>query len=71
MGQAAQKSAEEQVKDLEKFAATGDLANMMQVIGDLHERWNTLSPDTQDDVKKLEAIFLTMLKARAKTGAQA
>ena len=70
MGQAAAlKTPEEQVKDLEKFAATGDLANMMQGIGDLHEKWNTLGPDTQDEVKKLEAIFLSLLKARANKGA--
>lgn len=65
MADAARKSPEEQVKDLERYAAQGNLALMMEAIGELHERWNLLGPDTQQDVKKMEAVFLSMLKARA------
>jgi len=71
MAQAAAKSPEEQIRHLEKCAADGDLAAMMQGIGDLHEKWNSLSPDTQEDVKRLEAVFLTLLKVRAAKGATA
>ena len=71
MAQTAVTTPEDQIAELERYAAAGDLANMMQVIGDLHENWNRLGVDAQDDVRRLEAIFLSMLKAKTKAGAEA
>jgi hypothetical protein len=71
MAQTAVTTPEDQIAALERYAAAGDLANMMQVIGDLHENWNRLGVDAQDDVRRLEAIFLSMLKAKTKAGAEA
>lgn len=68
MAEPAQKSPEETVQELKRLVAAGDVANMMQVIGDLHENWNQLSVDTQDEVRQLEAVFLSMLKAKSKAG---
>jgi len=62
----ATKSPEEQIKYLEKCIYDGDIAAMAQVIGDLHARWDSLGSDMRADIMKLEAIFLTMLKARSK-----
>ena len=43
---------------------------MMKDIGEFHLRWNSLPPEIQTDVKKMEGVFLTMLQAKA-TGVRA
>lgn len=69
MAEAATKTPEEKIQELKTLAAAGDLANMMQVIGDLHENWSRLGVDAQEEVRRLEAVFLSMLKAKSRTGA--
>jgi hypothetical protein len=70
MGQADRISPQDQLKILHRHAIDGDLAGMMKDIGEFHLRWNNLSPEIQDDVKKMEGVFLTMLQAKA-TGVRA
>lgn len=65
MGQADRISPQDQLKILHRHAIDGDLAGMMKDIGEFHLRWNSLSPDIQSDVKKMEGVFLTMLQAKA------
>ena len=65
MTQTAQKSPEELVQELKRLTAQGEMAEMMQIIGQLHENWNQLGVDTQEEVRQLEAVFLSMLKAKA------
>lgn len=65
MTQTAQKSPEELVQELKRLTAQGEMAEMMQIIGQLHENWNRLGVDTQEEVRQLEAVFLSMLKAKA------
>jgi len=62
----AAKSPEEQIKYLEKCIYDGDIAAMANVIGDLHARWDSLGSAMRSDILQLEAIFLTMLKARSR-----
>jgi hypothetical protein len=65
---AALKSPQDHVRALQDFALAGDLPGMLRCIGDLHARWDSLGA-LQPEVTKLEAIFLTMLKARTGTRA--
>jgi hypothetical protein len=54
----------EHIVCLEKAIYDGDIPAMAQCIAELHDVWETLPPETQTDVLKLEAIFLSMLNAR-------
>jgi hypothetical protein len=64
--QPAVTSPEDHIKNLQKFAVDGDVKGMAESIGELHAQWGTLTPEMQSDCMKLEAIFLTILKARTK-----
>ena len=57
-------SAEENIKSLEQAIYDADMARMFALIGELHTQWDSLTSERQADVLKLEAIFLSMLKAR-------
>jgi hypothetical protein len=70
MAQAFRLTPEDHLKILGRSAVDGDLSTMMKNIGELHLRWNSLSPALQGDVRRMEGIFLTMLQART-TGARA
>ncbi len=70
MAQAHQLLPEDHVKLLQRHTVEGDLAAMMKDIAELHLHWTDLSEGSQAEVKKLEGIFLTMLKAKA-AGARA
>lgn len=65
MTQTSQKSPEELVEELKRLTAQGEISDMMQIIGQLHENWGQLGIDTQEEVRQLEAVFLSMLKAKA------
>lgn len=65
MTQTSQKSPEELVAELKRLTAQGEISDMMQIIGQLHENWGQLGIDTQEEVRQLEAVFLSMLKAKA------
>lgn len=54
---------------LEQYVLDGDLPAMMQAIAQLHEQWDKLDMDKQDHVRRLEAVFLSMLKAKAEAEA--
>ncbi len=58
-------SPQEQVQQLQKSVASGDLARMMAEIGDIHEKWAHFSVEQQAEIEKMEAVFLSMLKAKA------
>ncbi|MEZ0226964.1 MAG: hypothetical protein ACAH83_20600 [Alphaproteobacteria bacterium] len=64
--QYASVSPQDHIKNLEKFAADGDIKGMAESIGELHTQWDRLSGDMQADIMKLEAIFLSLLQARMK-----
>ena len=57
-------TSREHIIRLEKAIYDGDIPAMAQCIAELHDFWETLPPETQTDVLKLEAIFLSMLNAR-------
>jgi hypothetical protein len=63
---AVSKSPQDHVRELEKLAAAGDLPAMLNCIGDLHSRWDSLDVLLQSEVTTLEAVFLTMLNARTR-----
>ena len=65
MAQADRISPQDQLRILHRHAIDGDLAGMMKDIGEFHLRWNSLPCDIQDDVKKKECVFLTMMQAKA------
>ncbi len=52
---------QKQVRELEEYVAAGDIAGMAQVIEQLHEQWDDLPEDTQQEILKLEAIFLSFV----------
>ncbi|HYD18509.1 MAG TPA: hypothetical protein VEF76_08530 [Patescibacteria group bacterium] len=70
MAQAFRLTPEDHLKILERSAVDGDLSTMMKNIGELHLRWNSLTPSLQTDVKRMEGVFLTLLQART-AGARA
>jgi hypothetical protein len=57
---------EDHIKNFEKAIVDADIPKMAHCIGELHAQWATLSPAMQSDILKLEAIFLSILQARAK-----
>jgi len=57
---------EELIKKLEQAIYDADIPVMAELIGDLHVQWNSLTAERQQDVLKLEAIFLSILNARAR-----
>jgi hypothetical protein len=59
-------SAQDLIKSLEKALYDADIPRMVEYIGELHVQWASLSPETQSNVMKLEAIFLSILNARVK-----
>ncbi len=65
MSAPAPATPQEQVQQLQKSVAAGDLARMMAQIGDIHERWAHFSAEQQTEIEKMEAVFLSMLKAKA------
>ena len=60
-------SPQEHVVRFEKAILDGDIAAMAESIGELHTQWDSLSPAVQADIRKLEAIFLSMLNARVQS----
>jgi hypothetical protein len=66
MGTLPTRSPQELIKHLEKCIYDGDIAAMAQAIGDLHARWDSIGSEMRSDIVKLEAIFLSMLQARAR-----
>jgi hypothetical protein len=52
------------VKRFETHIYDADIAGMAQCVGELHERWSSLTENVRSHVLKLEAIFLSILKAR-------
>ena len=63
MGQAAtiDNSPQLQIQQLEVCAAAGDLAGMAGAVSSLHENWNCLSENEQQQILKLEAIFISLV----------
>ena len=54
------------IKKLEKAIYDADIPVMAELIGELHVQWSSISPERQQDVLKLEAIFLSILNARTR-----
>jgi hypothetical protein len=54
------------IKALEKHIYDADITAMAGCIGELHQRWQSLTEGERSQVLKLDAIFLTLLNARAK-----
>jgi hypothetical protein len=62
----AAKSPEELIRDFEKCVVAGDIAGMAKIIGQWHDNWSGISEATKREILTLEAIFLSMVKLRAK-----
>ena len=56
---------QQHIEHLEKSVALGDIAGMAQSIEALHKGWDALDVATQNDIRKLEAIFLSVVKMQA------
>lgn len=54
----------EQISALERYGAVGDIPAMAKTISALHAKWDTLSESRQADVRKLEAVFLSLVNLR-------
>ena len=63
-----EKASQTQIQELEKCIVAGDLSGMAGLVALLHEQWGSLSENEQQDVLKLEAIFLSMAQLRTGAG---
>ena len=61
---ASDQSPQDQIRQLEKFFAVGDISAMAKVIENLHEKWDELDETTQKDISKLEAIFRSLVNLK-------
>lgn len=66
---ASLKTPQQQIKDFEKYIALGDLGGMAQSVQELRGRWDELDAPQQQDVAKLEAIFLSIVKLKTEARA--
>ena len=60
--------AEEHIRTFRKCTLTADIAGMVQAVHDLHSQWDSLSSATQAEIRTLDAILLTFLRARVRAG---
>lgn len=58
-------SAQIQVRHLESCIAAGDIPGMARSVEALRQSWDSLDEATRADVLKLEAIFLSLVNAKA------
>jgi len=63
------KTPQQQIKDFEKSIALGDLGGMANSVQALRGRWDELDAPQQQDVAKLEAIFLSIVKLKTEARA--
>lgn len=66
---ASHKSPQEQIRDFEKCIALGDIGGMAKSVQELRGRWDELDAPQQQDVVRLEAIFMSMAKMIAEARA--
>ena len=48
----------------EEAIGQGDIAGMAKVVEEIHLEWDSLDEDTQNNVKSLEGIFLSMVNLK-------
>jgi predicted metalloendopeptidase len=66
---ASLKTPQQEIKDFEKSIALGDLGGMANAVQALRGRWDELDAPQQQDVAKLEAIFLSIVKLKTEARA--
>lgn len=49
------------ILNMETFLAQGDLAQASRALLSLHGEWESLDQDTQDSIKRLEGIYLSLV----------
>jgi hypothetical protein len=55
---------QEHIKNLEQCVALGDIGGMARSIEELHRGWDGLDAPMQADIRKLEAIFLSLVQMK-------
>lgn len=55
---------QQHIKNLEKCIALGDIGGMAKSIEELHRGWDGLDAMMQADIRKLEAIFLSLVRMK-------
>lgn len=62
----APKPPEELIRELERYVVAADMAGMAEIIPQWRAHWGSISEPMRREILTLEAIFLTMVNARAK-----
>ncbi len=67
-GTTAENTQRMQIEEFEKSVVAGDFSGMAGSVAQLHERWSSLSENEQQQVLKLEAIFMSLMQLRTGAG---